>query len=369
MGMNLMSYSKKKKRKQQQLSSLFCTRVTKYFPHFHLHNDVVITRYSTFKLSGTSNLPTSFVPFFRVTQFFFICQLSMSPPSNTSKPAIPKVADPKYGQSFDPWNSSATGHQRADNQLGRSTGWRHSRNLKLTSQFKGGPGGGQRVSDTVGAGSKNWDPKLKALVTPELRSRAKSSVADMLARPGTMATSMLSSNSTATGMSQRRDHEYCSDLTAEEQLAAQRKAEDETREAEKAKPRGIFDGVVVYINGSTHPLVSDHKLKRVLAEQGARTSISLGRRQVTHVILGRSAGGLGGAGGGLAGGKLQKEIQKIGGCGVKFVGAEWVLESIKAGKRLPEARFSNMKIASKGQQSVYGLYSRPNISAKPRTSQ
>lgn len=35
-----------------------------------------------------------------------------------------------------------------------------------------------------------------------------------------------------------------------------------------------------------------------------------------------------------------------------------VLESLKAGRRLPEARFSNMKIAPKGQSSVYGLYSK-----------
>ncbi|OTB16640.1 hypothetical protein K445DRAFT_58825 [Daldinia sp. EC12] len=272
----------------------------------------------------------------------------MSPPLNTSKSEISKAAEPKYGVAFDSWNSSATGHQRAENHLGRSTGWRQSRNLKLTSQFRGGPGGGSRVSDTVGAGSKDWDPNLKALVTPELRSRAKCSVRDMLAKPGIMATSIGS--------------------TAEDKLMAQRKAEDEAREAEKAQPKRIFDGVVVYINGSTHPLISDHKLKHVLAEHGGRTSINLGRRQVTHVILGRPAGGPRGAGGGLAGGKLQKEIQKVGGCGMKFVGAEWVLESIKAGKRLPEARFSNLKMASKGQQSVYGLYSATKNSAEQSTS-
>ena len=33
-----------------------------------------------------------------------------------------------------------------------------------------------------------------------------------------------------------------------------------------------------------------------------------------------------------------------------------VLESLKAGKRLPEAQFSNMSIAPKGQRSVYGLF-------------
>ncbi|KAI0896742.1 hypothetical protein F4806DRAFT_438833 [Annulohypoxylon nitens] len=286
----------------------------------------------------------------------------MPPPSisNTSKQAVTKAADPKYGQSFDPWNSSATGHQRADNHLGRSTGWRQSRNLKLTSQFKGGAGGGQRVSDTVGAGSKDWDPKLKALVTPELRARAKVSVADMQVKPGSMGMS----TSTLESTSPREDDGNYGDLIADERLMMRRKDEDETREAEKNQSRGrIFDGVVVYINGSTHPVISDHKLKHVLAENGARTSINLGRRQVTHVILGRS-----GVGGGLAGGKLQKEIQKVGGCGVKFVGAEWVIESIKAGKRLPEARFSNLKIASKSQQSVYGLYSKPKATKEPPTS-
>lgn len=43
-------------------------------------------------------------------------------------------------------------------------------------------------------------------------------------------------------------------------------------------------------------------------------------------------------------------------------GADWVdnrvLESIKAGKRLPEARFSTMRIAAKGQKSVYGMFKR-----------
>ncbi|KAK3680541.1 hypothetical protein B0T22DRAFT_485933 [Podospora appendiculata] len=122
--------------------------------------------------------------------------------------------------------------------------------------------------------------------------------------------------------------------------------------------RNIFDGLAVYVNGSTHPLISDHRLKHLLAEHGARTSIHLGRHQVTHVILGKPSGPGGGAGGGLAGGKLEKEIRRVGGCGVKFVGVEWILESIKAGKRLPEARFANLKVAAKGQQSVLGAFSK-----------
>lgn len=38
-----------------------------------------------------------------------------------------------------------------------------------------------------------------------------------------------------------------------------------------------------------------------------------------------------------------------------------VLESVKAGRRLPEARFTNLKVASKGQPSVYGAFSKPAL--------
>ncbi|KAI3326011.1 BRCA1 C terminus domain-containing protein [Xylariaceae sp. AK1471] len=277
------------------------------------------------------------------------------------KPPVPKAAEPMYGQSFDPWNSSSTGHQRAENRLGASTGWRDSRNQKLMSQFTGGAGGGKRVSDTVGAGSRSWDPRAKALITPEARSRARSSVLDMLANPGTMKSSSSMSSSTVTSTPPALEQRTSGNLspngmTADEQLMTQRKKEDDAR-AQAKQPRRIFDGVVVYVNGSTHPLISDHRLKHVLAEHGGKMSSHLGRRKVTHVILGRPAGTGCGSGGGLAGGKLQREISKIRGPAVKYVGAQWVLESIKAGKRLPEARFADLKMASKGQQSVYGLYS------------
>lgn len=37
-----------------------------------------------------------------------------------------------------------------------------------------------------------------------------------------------------------------------------------------------------------------------------------------------------------------------------------VLESVKAGKRLPEAQFSNLSIAPKNQKSVYGMFNKIN---------
>lgn len=240
------------------------------------------------------------------------------------------------------------------------------------SQYTGGPGGGKRVSDTVGEGSRDWDPQAEALITPEMQSRARRSVLDMLANPGAMKRPASSSSSppfvstsasvtAATGSHSGRARSLSpKHMTAEERLMARREEEDAAREQAR-QPRRIFDGVVIYLNGSTHPLISDHKLKHVLAENGGSMYSHLGRRKVTHVILGRPAAsgyGSGGAGGGLAGGKLQREISKIGGPAVKYVGVQWVLESIKAGKRLPEARFVDLKVASKGQQSVYGLYSK-----------
>ncbi|KAI0455899.1 BRCA1 C terminus domain-containing protein [Xylaria acuta] len=287
-----------------------------------------------------------------------------------SKPPVPQAAEPVYGQQFDPWNSSSTGHQRAENRLGVSTGWRTSRNRKLMGQFTGGAGGGKRISDTVGEGAQYWDPQAKALITPETRSRAQCSVLDMLVKPGAMKPSSSSSASGSHSMSAPAPDSTSSEfrngksissspneVAVEERLVVRRREEDAAREETK-QPRKMFDGVVVHLNGSTHPLISNHKLKHVLAENGASMSSHLARRKVTHVILGRPAAGGYGSGGGLAGGKLQKEISKIGGPAVKYVGVQWVLESIKAGRRLPEARFADLKIAPKGQQSVYGLYSK-----------
>ena len=95
---------------------------------------------------------------------------------------------------------------------------------------------------------------------------------------------------------------------------------------ENAPPPQIFANLTIYINGSTMPLVSDHKLKHLLTTHGARMSIALGRRSVTHVILGKANSGVGkGAGGGLAGSKIEKEILRRGGSGnaVRYVTVEW----------------------------------------------
>jgi hypothetical protein len=116
----------------------------------------------------------------------------------------PTSAQPVYGKSYDAYNATATGHQRAENRPG--TGWRDSRNRKLHSQFLSGNTGGKRMSDTVGAGSEDFDEKLKAVVPKAVRARAKASVVDMLVNPGMMKATL---HATESSPSQITPSELC----------------------------------------------------------------------------------------------------------------------------------------------------------------
>lgn len=220
----------------------------------------------------------------------------MPPPHPTVGPA----AQPMH-KIFDPWNSSSTGHQRADNRLAGSTFWRASRSAKLGVQFRSGPGGGKRLYDTLGAGSESFGKDRRKengsweKGAPGLREEGWQDVRGLLNK-------------------KPDPNKACQRTTGVE-----RKEDEKVLEREKK----VFSDLCVFINGSTAPTISDHKLKQLLAENGARISIALGRRSVTHVILGTPNGAAGGAGGGLAAGKIQKEIQRVGGKGIKFVGVEW----------------------------------------------
>lgn len=251
-------------------------------------------------------------------------------------PKLPPPAAPQHSRHFDPWNSVSTGHQRAETR--GPQGWRASRNMKMNSQFRAGNSGGRRIPDAVGVGSDDFDDRLGAFVPKAVRARALNSVADMLRNPGSMRAASLPASTSAPlpllgkGSAGGAWGSEDGSMTAEERTRGlAREAEDEALGEEKttrAQERKIFDGLVIYVNGSTHPLVSDHRLKHLLSEHGARMSLHLGRRQVTHVILGKPSGPTGGAGGGLAGGKLQKEIRRVGGCGIKYVGVEWWVYTI-----------------------------------------
>lgn len=257
----------------------------------------------------------------------------MSPPPNEP---LSRITATRRQPPWDPWNSSATGHQRAETQAG--TGWRQSRSRKLNSQFRAGDGsGGERLSDTWGAGARDssdndngrgFSRSSSASVAQQARDgTGKQSVVDMLTRPGLMRQT-LESSLTKEREAQDKDDMMGSKscLTAEDALMEQRRLQDEEKETEaQDSSRKLFDGITVYVNGSTFPLVSDHRLKQLITENGGNMSLHLGRRKVTHVIVGRpnSSRRGDGTGGGLAAGKLDREIRRIGGCGVKFVGVEW----------------------------------------------
>jgi hypothetical protein len=119
----------------------------------------------------------------------------------------------------------------------------------------------------------------------------------------------------------------------------------------------IFTSLTFYINGSTAPF-SDHALKHLISKHGGNMSIALGRRTVTHVIVGKPTREGGGCGGGLASSKVQKEIGSMRGKGIKFISADWIVESVKECKRLPESRFEGMRLAPSGVKSIGSMFAK-----------
>ncbi|CAD0083348.1 unnamed protein product [Aureobasidium vineae] len=312
--------------------------------------------------------------------------------SNSHQLPPPASAKPKR-RFFDPWNSSSTGHQRADNSLAGSTSWRESRSLKLSNQFGGGASGGARLADTVGAGSEDFgkDGRLEngdwAKGAPGLRGRGQISVVEAfrVKKVGVKDTAIEkekaelvvkevedkeldlldipSAQPVREGSSQDQEQlsSYEEKLLRENSSPNEQAQEKHNQDTASAAPKApqIFAGTCMYINGSTFPTISDHKLKHLLVTHGARLSIHLGRRSVTHVILGRpNASTIPGAGGGLSASKMQKEIAKIGGKNVKFVTAEWAMESVANGKRAPEQRFEAVRLALKGTGRVEEMFAK-----------
>ncbi|KAL3462940.1 BRCT domain-containing protein [Aspergillus heterothallicus] len=303
----------------------------------------------------------------------------------------------------DPWNSASSGHQRSESNPGTSwqrtreaklaqqlrTGdctinsFTYSRRNRVyekgewewdwggdARQGRGGPGGGRGTRKEVVEGdSKQRDIRSmmkvnKAIPAKRLSEKIESGedkdVGKQVDRasstsipasrvemePGpfvygksrTRATTITASDFTNTAT-------YTSSLAMPTNASSltQSNPSSDTTISTSSSPlteSTILRGAIIYVNGQTTPMISDHKLKQLLVAHGATLALSLSRR-VTHVIIGKPNSGPGrGAGGGLAAGKIQKEIQRGGWRGMRIVGVEWVLESIKAGKRLPETKFA-----------------------------
>ncbi|KAK5559698.1 hypothetical protein LTR46_002740 [Exophiala xenobiotica] len=285
---------------------------------------------------------------------------------------------------FDPFNSSSTGHQRAENRLSGSTSWRESRAYKLSHQLRdsSGRGGGQHLSDLVGAGSErfgkdgrkdngSWEPGA-----PGLREKGWQDIRGLMG--GNRKRSVEEKDET---MQQKRrrmssellmEHEIRqsreANVTTTKEVASGNKSSSSSSSTAEHTCLGsgseaipvpsqpqIFRNLNIYLNGSTGPLISDHKLKQLFSRHGGDTSIALGRRTATHVVIGNDY-----SGGGLSSGKIQKEVALVGGKGVKYVTAQWVLDSIEKGIRQPEARYVpkslDGRIGGSGQGSVRNMF-------------
>lgn len=310
----------------------------------------------------------------------------------THTPPLPKAPQPTK-VFFDPYNSTSTGHQRAHNRLSGSTSWRDSRTYKLKHQLSDatGRGGQSHLSDLVGAGSENfgkdgrkengdWEKgasglrengwqDIRELMGGGKKRKSSSTVEEEMVSPAKRRRS-----DDTTTSSRHHDDSWgqpdnptppSSDIDAPPFPSAQPRRANSTDDTTHTSSQAsdpppdklpIFRGLTIYLNGSTAPLISDHHLKQLFSQHGGSTSIALGRRTVTHVVVGEDAGG------GLAGTKIQKEVANVRGKGIKFVTARWVLDSVERGVRQPEARYVprnlGARIGGAGQGSVRGIFGR-----------
>ncbi|CDM26961.1 hypothetical protein DTO013E5_4164 [Penicillium roqueforti] len=319
----------------------------------------------------------------------------------SERAAKPQPPGPQNHLYFDSWQSASTGHQHAADGGGflGSTSWRDARSAKLTRQYNSGdclPGRGRgsgsglrntetRESTLVpgvfdGQCAPHSPPKVPAsgewaMVAGDVAKRNELGVRDIRSFMGVSKRKVVDEPEQHTDVETKRLRTVGGNrgLTPARDAREMKKRESQidgnpqpeshsSASLDLKSTSRIFAGVTVFINGSTLPRISEYKLKHLLASNGAKTSIYMARKTVTHVLVGQPNTGAGsgmdvsGAGGGLAAGKLQQEIARGGWKGVKVVSVDWALESIKAGRRLAESRFPSMHVAAKGQRSVAGMF-------------
>ncbi|KAJ5218343.1 uncharacterized protein N7498_000442 [Penicillium cinerascens] len=289
-----------------------------------------------------------------------------------SKPKLfkkPRPPSPQNHNIFDSWNSSSTGHQRSESRDNAGT-WRDIRSDKLARQFRDGhcddsSGPPMAFDGTCGSSPETKKGEWKWVSDAEAK-REKLGVQDIRSFMGVgkRKAPEIGNGKAEKEKEKEKRVKVDADKEAFTSAAASTAPSTSSLDTGTAEPTNLlekstlFAGITVYINGSTLPQISDYKLKRLLVSHGAKVSIAMARKSVSHVIIGQPGTTASGAGGGLAARKLQQEIERGGWKGVRVVGVDWAIESIKAGKRLAESRFAPLSIAPKGQRSVVGMFSR-----------
>ena len=313
-------------------------------------------------------------------------------PKPTTKPQPPEPRNHLY---FDHWQSASTGHQRAAEGGGflGSTSWRDARSAKLTKQYQSGDclpargngaGVGVGVGKGVGVGNKatkdstlvpgafngkytsQSPPAIPAsgewaMVAGDVAKRNELGVRDIRSFMGVSKRKAIDELEKDTKIEMKKIRTVGGAGRSLSPARGGTKQDMETgteKETEKEKsqiedkpqhdsPSGtildlkstssIFAGVTIFINGSTLPRISEYKLKHLLASNGAKISLYMARKTVTHILVGQPNTGSGsgsgsgttvsGAGGGLAASKLQQEIARGGWKRVKVVSADWYVLS------------------------------------------
>lgn len=123
------------------------------------------------------------------------------------------------------------------------------------------------------------------------------------------------------------------------ELAVEAREGDDDKAGSVSLRSRIFAGCDFYVNGYTGTRIGDMELKKLLAVHGGNVR-QLPSATVTHIITGV-----------LSATKAQKVlVGATHGRKKKVVRVDWVLDSVKAGKRLGEAAYG--VIANEGQPTL-----------------
>ena len=288
------------------------------------------------------------------------CEIRPNSTSTMPEPLKPRKRppSPQNHKIFDAWNSASTGHQRHRAGYAGSSGWRDTRMLKLERQFRDGdclreedsaPTARARAFDGICVSECDDGPAEKEIekdkenvtvngtgewrwVSDAEAKRSHMGVRDIRSFMGVSKRKADDSVALVDGKkqkviedsAQRPTVKLSSALEGSSDRVFSRSSSSETAAKPEGSPK-IFAGMTVFINGSTLPLISDHKLKQLLIQHGAQVSIFMARKSVSHMIVGQPNAGAeaGGAGGGLSARKLQQEIARGGWKGVKITNVEW----------------------------------------------
>ncbi|BFZ61100.1 hypothetical protein YB2330_002158 [Saitoella coloradoensis] len=229
--------------------------------------------------------------------------------SSSSSSAIRTSSNPfttTRPKPYDVFKSAGSGHEVSDGRA-RGAGYMAHRNAKLRRQF------------AVPMGSAHTTLQLQ-LQRNESTESAASSDNSQVSIATTTSTTPSSLSSFSTPATER----------------------EKVRGSKDEFPQ-IFKGCTLYFNGYVGPSYSDHRLKHLVALHGGKIASTYRIKSCTHVIVGQT---------GLAANKIQKELSRAGGGGVKFVGVEWVVESLEGGRRCRESGYRVGCLTGGVQRSV-----------------